>query len=193
MNWTEIVSSVLGLACVILAGRNSKNNFWVGYLYNLFLFLLFWKQRLFAAMVLQPFSLAINAYGHYRWTHPQEHERSSADPAKLKVSHLGPKEWSGLLLIALVCGSALGAYLSEKTADPAPWLDSYILMLTFLAQYLSAIKCWECWIVWMVVNVANMALYLNAGLVLMPIVSGIYLANGIWSLITWKKLNNNGQ
>ncbi|MCQ2176753.1 MAG: nicotinamide riboside transporter PnuC [Bacteroidales bacterium] len=193
MNWAEIISSVLGLTCVVLAGRNSKNNFWVGYLYNLFLFLLFWKQKLFAAMVLQPVSLAINAYGHYRWTHPGEHERASDDPGRLKVSHLGPREWSGLLLIAMVFGSVLGGFLSGKTADPSPWLDAYILMLTFLAQYLSAIKCWECWIVWMVVNVANMVLYLQSGLVMMPVVSGIYLANGIWSLITWKKLNKNGQ
>lgn len=193
MNWTEIVSAVLGLCCVLLAGRNSKYNFWVGYVYNVFLFLLFWKQRLFAAMVLQPVALAINVYGHYRWTHPAEHEQAADNPQRLKVSHLGAREWSGLLLIALVLGSALGGYLSEKTADPSPWLDSYILMLTFLAQYLSAIKCWECWIVWLVVNAANLALYLNSGLVLMPVVSSLYLANGIWSLFTWKKLNRNGQ
>lgn len=193
MNWVEIVSAVLGLSCVVLAGRNSEKNFWVGYVYNIFLFLLFWKQRLFAAMVLQPVSLAINAYGHYRWTHPAEHEQSSDNPNRLKVSHLGVREWSVLLLIALVMGSVLGGYLSEKTTDPSPWLDSYILMLTFLAQYLSAIKCWECWIVWIVINAANMALYLTSGLVLMPIVSGLYLANGIWSLVTWIKLNKNGQ
>ena len=30
----DIITSVLGLACVFLAGRNSKYNFWVGYLYT---------------------------------------------------------------------------------------------------------------------------------------------------------------
>ncbi len=72
--------------------------------------------------------------------------------------------------------------------DPSPWLDAYLLMLTLLAQYLSARKCWECWIVWLVVNAANIVLYLLSGLYLMPIVSALYLANGVWSLITWKKL-----
>ena len=40
----DLVSSVLGLTCVFLAGRNSKYNFWVGYLYTTALFLLFWNK-----------------------------------------------------------------------------------------------------------------------------------------------------
>ena len=54
MNVYDIISAVLGLTTVVLAGRNSKYNFWVGYVYNIFLFLLFWQQHLVAAMVLQP-------------------------------------------------------------------------------------------------------------------------------------------
>ena len=61
-------------------------------------------------------------------------------------------------------------------------------MLTLLAQFLSAQKKWDCWIVWLMVNIANICLYLSAGLSFMPIVSGLYLINGIWSLFTWYKL-----
>ena len=43
MTWIEIISALLGLTCVFLAGRNSKVNFWVGYAYNIFLFVLFWS------------------------------------------------------------------------------------------------------------------------------------------------------
>ena len=38
------------------------------------------------------------------------------------------------------------------------------------------------------VNIANLTLYLKAGLVFMPVVSCLYLVNGIWSLFTWYKL-----
>ena len=58
MTWIEIISAVLGLTCVFLAGRNSKVNFWVGYIYNIFLFVLFWRQHLYSAMLLQPVSFA---------------------------------------------------------------------------------------------------------------------------------------
>ena len=71
----DLTASVLGLTCVFLAGRNSKYNFWVGYLYTAALFVLFWQRNLYANLLLQPISLGINILGHYRWTHPRENER----------------------------------------------------------------------------------------------------------------------
>ena len=64
MNPLDIIASALGLTCVFLAGRNSKYNFWVGYLYTVALFFLFWKNHLVASLMLQPVSLAINILGH---------------------------------------------------------------------------------------------------------------------------------
>lgn len=197
----EIISAILGLSCVFLAGRNSKYNFWVGYAYNAFLFILFLNHHLYSAMILQPISLAINIYGHWRWTHPAENERSASDSGKLKVSGLTKQQWSGLVMIVCVFGAAWAMCLEWLPtrwpdifqADPSPWLDSYILMVTLFAQYLSAQKCWECWIVWLVVNVANIILYISSGLYLMPIVSALYLGNGIWSLISWKKKFNRNE
>lgn len=77
MNVFDIIAAILGLVCVFLAGRGSKYNFYVGYLYSAALFLLFWERNLLASLMLQPVSLVINAVGHYRWTHPREGEASS--------------------------------------------------------------------------------------------------------------------
>ncbi len=187
MNWWEIISAVLGLSCVFLAGRGKKANFYVGYIYNVFLFVLFWKQNLYSAMILQPVAFAINAFGHWRWTHPREDEVSSSDGKSLKVSRMSTAHWLIALGLITVCGAGWALFLKE-TADPSPWLDSYVLMTTFLAQYLSAQKKWECWIVWLVVNVANIVLYISAGLYVMPVVSLLYLINGIWSLLTWRRM-----
>ena len=201
ISWVEIVSSVLGLSCVFLAGRNSKYNFWVGYVYNIFLYMLFWRQHLYSAMLLQPVAFAINVFGHWKWTHPSEEERSKADAAKLKVSALTRNQWSGVMLIVCILAVFLAQgleFLPKKwpdtfAPDPEPWLDAFIMMFTFLAQYLSARKCWECWIIWLLVNAANIVLYIRGGLVFLPIVSALYLANGIWSLISCKKLYKNEQ
>ena len=201
MSWVEIVSALLGLSCVFLAGRGSKYNFWVGYAYNIFLFILFWRQHLYSAMILQPVSFAINLYGHWRWTHPKEEERSAADATALKVGSLGPKGWVASIAVAAIAGALWALclqWLPQRWpgvfgADPSPWLDSYVLMVTLLAQFLSARKCWECWIVWLVVNCANIALYIVSGLYLMPLVSALYLANGIWSLVSWRKKLSRGE
>lgn len=187
MDWWEIISAVLGLSCVFLAGRGRKANFFVGYVYNIFLFVLFWKQSLYSAMILQPVAFAINAFGHWRWTHPREDEISSTDGKSLKVSRMSAQGWAVAIGLIAVCGAGWALFLKE-TADPSPWLDSYVLMATFLAQYLSAQKKWECWIVWLVVNAANIALYVSAGLYVMPVVSLLYLINGVWSLLTWRRM-----
>ena len=200
VSWLELLGVIAGLTCVVMAGRNCKYNFWVGYLYNILLFVLFWQRHLYSAMLLQPIAFAINTYGHWRWTHPRSGEQSSADASALKVTRLSMQGWFAALTAVVVAGAVWGFVLSRLgtdwftdifSADPTPWLDSYSLMLTLLAQFLSAQKKWDCWIVWLVVNITNITLYLSAGLVFMPIVSALYLVNGIWSLWTWFRLYKN--
>ena len=185
----DVVTSVLGLTCVFLAGRNSKYNFWVGYLYTTALFLMFLNKNLYASLLLQPVSLAINVLGHYRWTHPKPQERSSEDATALKVSMLSWTERAyvvaAVLGVALVWGWLLDTLFP---ADPHPYLDSCVTVLILMAQLLSSLKKWDCWIAWLVVNVTQIILHLSVGHVFMPIVCGLYLVNGLWSLGTWMKL-----
>ncbi len=185
----DLISSLLGLTCVFLAGRNSKYNFWVGYLYTLALFFLFWNRNLYASLLLQPLSLAINILGHYRWTHPRAGEQSSEDKNKLKVSTLTPAGAvicvSGTMLVAGLWGFTLDRLFP---ADPHPYLDCLVTSLILLAQLLSSLKKWECWIVWLLVNITQIILHVSVGNVFMPIVCALYLVNGIWSLWSWYKL-----
>ena len=185
----DLISSLLGLTCVFLAGRNSKYNFWVGYLYTAALFFLFWNKNLYASLLLQPVSLAINILGHYRWTHPKAGEQSSQDASALKVSQLSPTMAlicvAGTLLVAGLWGFTLDKLFP---ADPHPYLDCLVTALILLAQLLSSLKKWECWIVWLLVNITQIILHLSVGNVFMPIVCALYLINGLWSLLTWVKL-----
>ena len=148
----DVLTSVLGLTCVFLAGRNSKYNFWVGYLYTAALFVMFWNKNLYASLLLQPISLVINLMGHYRWTHPHEQERSSKDEKALAVSRLTAVQRVFAVVAVLVIAGAWG---------------------------------------WLLVNITQIALHISVGHVFMPIVCGLYLANGLWSLISWNKLYKN--
>ena len=185
----DLISSILGLTCVFLAGRNSKYNFWVGYLYTAALFFLFWNRNLYASLLLQPMSLAINVMGHYRWTHPKASETSVDDAKALKVTMLTWAERGYALLSIIVVASLWGWILDTLfPADPHPYLDTVVTVLILLAQLLSALKKWECWVIWLLVNITQLVLHISVGNVFMPIVSGLYLLNGLWSLSTWMKL-----
>lgn len=185
----DLITSVFGLVCVFLAGRNSKYNFWVGYLYTAALFLMFWNKDLYASLILQPVSLTINILGHYRWTHPKEDEKSSEDSNALKVSKLSWIERGFVVLSVFIVAAVWGGLLDKLfPADPHPYLDSCVTVLILVAQLLSALKKWECWILWLLVNIAQIILHLSVGHVFMPIVCGLYLINGLWSLYTWSNL-----
>ncbi|MCR4569018.1 MAG: nicotinamide riboside transporter PnuC [Bacteroidales bacterium] len=185
----DLISSLLGLTCVFLAGRNSKYNFWVGYLYTAALFFLFWNKNLYASLLLQPISLAINIMGHYRWTHPKPSEQSSEDSKSLKVSMLGWSERAMAVAAVLVVAFVWGWTLDQLfPSDPHPYLDSCVTVLILLAQLLSALKKWDCWIAWLVVNITQIILHISVGNVFMPIVCALYLVNGLWSLASWLKL-----
>ena len=190
----DLITSVLGLSCVFLAGRKSAVNFWVGYLYSAALFLMFWNKSLYASLLLQPVSLIINMVGHYRWTHPREGEQSSTDASALKVSALS---WAGrgLCVLSVVLVSALWGWTLDKLfpPDPHPYLDTLVTVLILVAQLLSALKKWDCWIAWILVNIAQLALHLSVGHVFMPVVCTLYLANAIWSLVSWTKSIKKGE
>lgn len=189
----DIITSVLGLTCVVLAGRNSKYNFWVGYLYTLALGVMFWNKSLYASLLLQPVSLCINVIGHWRWTHPKEGQQSASDKKKLKVGMLSwPQRFlciGAVLFIALLWG-----WMLERIGgDPVPYLDACVTVLILTAQLLSSLKKWDCWVAWLIVNITQIILHIKVGHVFMPIVCGLYLLNGIWSLISWKKSYVKGE
>lgn len=190
----DVITSVLGLSCVFLAGRNSRYNFWVGYLYTAALFVMFWNKNLYASLLLQPVSLIINMIGHYRWTHPKENETSSRDSKSLKVSKLTFIQRVFAVVAVFVIAGVWGWLLDELfPADPHPYLDSCVTVLILVAQFLSAQKKWDCWIAWLLVNITQIALHISVGHIFMPIVCGLYLINGVWSLATWTKLyKHNG-
>ena len=193
----DLLSAIFGLTTVFLAGRNRKSNFYIGYIYTALLFFIFWQKNLYANLILQPISLGINIMGQYRWSHPKKTEESASGSGDLKVSMLTwPQRVFVVALVpvlALLWGwlmSMMGTkwFVGVFPANPLPYLDCCVTVLILTAQTLSAQKKWDCWIAWLLVNVANLTLYLKAGLVFMPIVSTLYLVNGIWSLFSWYKL-----
>ena len=190
----DLIASILGLTCVFLAGRNSKYNFWVGYLYTTALFLMFWNKNLYASLLLQPVSLAINVLGHWRWTHPRQGEESAKDKTALKVTQLTWAERgiavSATFIVAMLWGWILNRLFPQ---DPHPFLDSFVTVLILMAQLLSSLKKWDCWIAWILVNITQIALHLSVGHVFMPIVCFLYLVNGIWSMVSWNKLYKNNE
>jgi len=195
----EIISVLSGLTCVYLATRAKVANFWMGYVYNILLFFLFYQKGLYSSMLVQPISFIINFFGHYRWTHPKRGEENSKN--QLKVTLLSNKSRFYFVAQIFVLGAIWGVALtyldnffpSIFSEAKKPFLDAFVTVTILTAQYLSAQKKLECWAAWFTVNVTNITLYILAGMVFLPMVSAGYLVLAFFGFAIWRKAygNNN--
>lgn len=189
----ELIAVIGGLLCVYLATKAKVANFWVGYLYNILLFILFYQKGLYSSMLVQPISFAINFYGHYRWTHPKKEEENSNHQLKISLLSNNKRIYFVLqiIVLAIIWGTAL-TYLDNFWPNVfrearTPYLDAAITITILTAQYLSAQKKLECWAAWLTVNVTNISLYILAGLVFMPVVSAGYIVLAFFGFSMWRK------
>lgn len=195
----ESLSVLSGLTCVYLATRAKVANFWMGYIYNILLFMLFYQKGLYSSMLVQPVSFVINFFGHYRWTHPKKGEENSKKQLKISLLTNGERTYFvfQILILAAVWGFVL-TYLdvifpSVFGKAQRPFLDAFVTMTILTAQYLSAQKKLECWAAWFTVNVTNVTLYILAGLAFLPMVSAGYLILAFFGFTMWRRewKNNN--
>lgn len=190
MSLIELLSVICGLSCVFLAVRGKVANFWVGYLYNALLFFMFLQKHLYSSMLIQPVSLGINFFGHYRWTHPRQFEKNRAD--QLRITLLSGRDRLAIAGAVVLFTFAWGWLLSRLhvwfdffPAARQPYLDAFTTGFILLAQYLSAQKKLDCWGAWLTVNILNTVLYLKAGLMFMPLVSTGYLILAFFGFSMW--------
>lgn len=189
----ELISVVAGLTCVYLATRAKVANFWVGYAYNILLFILFYQKGLYSSMLVQPVSFAINFYGHYRWTHPRTGEQNEKHQLKISVMPNQKRAYflAQIVVIGAIWGTALtfldNIWPSVFSEARTPYLDAIITVTILTAQYLSAQKRLECWGAWFLVNTTNITLYILAGLVFMPLVSAGYLVLAFFGFSMWRR------
>jgi nicotinamide mononucleotide transporter len=189
----ETLATLCGLTCVFLAMRAKVLNFWIGYIYNVLLFALFFQKGLYSSMLVQPISFAINAFGHYRWTHPRKEEENRKH--QLKITLLTAQQRIYILptvgVLIVLWGfvmSQLGTWMPWifKSAQ-LPYLDALVMMSILTAQLLSAQKKLDTWGMWTVVNITNITLYLLRGLVFMPFVSATYMVMAVFGFKIWYK------
>lgn len=191
----EGLCTLTGLLCVFLAVKGKVANFWVGYIYNILLFIMFFQLRLYSSMMLQPISFGINLFGHYRWTHPKDYEKDNKSQLKVTVFNNG--ERAVVLAVVLIFMFLWGYILSRVDVwfpslftykASQPYFDSFILGTILMAQYLSAQKKLDCWGCWMTANVCNIILLKRNGLGIMPLVYAAYVVLAIGGFLTWLKM-----
>jgi len=143
--------------------------------------LVFFWARLYADLTLQIFFIFSSLAGWYSWVHGRR-------GAELPVRRTTLLPILALAMAGIGVALGYGWLLRRFTNAYAPFLDSFILAFSVLAQFLLIGRRLENWWCWLLVNTIAVPLYAVRGLRLTALLYAIYWVNAAVSLRRWNKL-----
>ena len=152
-HWLDIVTTVLGLAYILLEYRASVWMWVVGFLMQALGIVLYYQKGLYADCGMEFYYLSMTVYGYWRWVH------GSVSKEPLPIHHF-PKRlvlpW--LLIIAVVWG-VIYWLLVTFTNSNVPLADSFTTALSIVGIWALAHKYLEQWFIWIAVDIVTSVLY----------------------------------
>ena len=182
MIWLEIAANVFTILCVILAARNNVHTWWTGLVGCVLFGWLFYSSQLYGDAALQVFFFAAGVYGWYAWLH---------SPTNRYLQRPVTTVSSGMLCLfagLAVLGTGLyGLALKTYTDAYMPFVDSFVLMTSVLAQFLLMYRKVETWPTWLIVNTVAVPLFFSRGLYLTAGIYTFFWFNALYGWYIWRK------
>jgi nicotinamide mononucleotide transporter len=168
MSYLEFFGTVAGGIAVWISAKASVWSWPIGIINVVLLFFLFYQVQLYPDMFLQIFFFITNLLGWWRWTHPKPGEENLQQELKVTVlsSSVRAMIWIGIVAATAVFGaiaSQLSHWLPTLFTKPSafPYLDSFVTVVSIVAQYLMLQKKWECWALWILADIVATFLYFS--------------------------------
>lgn len=182
MSILEITANLFNLVSVFFANRNIVHTWWVGIIGGVLYGVMFFEVKLYADVILQGFFILTNVYGWWAWLH------GSSEREELPITRINVYQLLLFAVLALALTAGHGALLHQLTDASFPFIDSGILVLSILAQFLLMRRKLETWVFWIVVDAIAASLYAAKGLYLTSFIYFLFLLNAVWGLIHWYRL-----
>ena len=177
----EAIATLLGIAYVILAIKQSLWAWPSAFVSTLIYTLLFWQAQLPFQSLLNAYYLVMAVYGFWLWHQPPQTTKHIQVHTQSAGFHLGFLAFGSLLTVAI------GLYLATNDYSAHPYLDAGVMIFSVLNTYLMARKLLENWLYWLVINSAAIYLYWLSGFYLTIVMFMIYFILAIIGYRTWRK------
>lgn len=183
-HWLDIVTTVLGLAYILLEYKASVWMWGVGFLMQALGIVLYYQKGLYADCGMEFYYLAMTVYGYWKWIH------GTASKEALPIRHF-PKRlvlpW--LLLIAAVW-SIIYWLLITFTNSNVPLADSFTTALSIVGIWALAHKYLEQWFIWIAVDVVTSILYFYKDIPFKASLYALYVIIAVMGWFKWRRLMN---
>ena len=181
-HWLDIVTTVLGLAYILLEYKASIWMWAVGFAMQALGIVLYYQKGLYADCGMEFYYLAMTVYGYWKWIH------GSASKEALPIRHFPRRlvlPW--LLLIAMVWG-IIYWLLVTFTNSNVPLADSFTTALSIVGIWALAHKYLEQWFIWIAVDVVTCALYFYKDIPFKASLYAVYVVIAVFGYIKWRRM-----
>ena len=199
-SWLDLLTTILGLAYIILEYRASVWLWAVGFAMQSLGIVLYYQKGLYADCGMEFYYLAMTVYGWWNWTRNEERgarkeegktrneERGTRREDLLKIRHFPLRLALLWGIFTLVAWAALYLFLVTFTDSRVPVADSFTTALSFVGIWALARKYLEQWLIWIVVDVVTCGLYFYKEIPFKASLYGLYVVIAIAGYRKWKRM-----
>lgn len=198
-HWLDMVTTVLGLAYIILEYKASLWMWLAGFLMQALGIVLYYQKGLYADCGMEFYYLTMTVYGYWRWARAS-YSQAQEPSTSLKAPSGSPKgEGLGVsrfprrlilpwtLLIATIW-AIIYWLLVTFTNSNAPLADSFTTALSIVGIWALAHKYLEQWFIWIAVDIVTCILYFYKDIPFKAALYGLYIIIAIAGYYKWKAM-----
>jgi len=187
-HWLDILTTVLGLAYILLEYRASIWMWVVGFAMQSLGIVLYYQKGLYADCAMEFYYLSMTVYGWWRWLRPAKAPSpGGGGGGERPISHFPRRlvvPWA--LLIALLWGAIYGL-LRAFTNSTVPLADSFTTALSVVGIWALAHKYLEQWFIWIAVDVVTCVLYFYKDIPFKASLYGLYVVIAVLGYRQWRR------
>ena len=181
-HWLDIVTTVLGLAYILLEYKASLWMWLVGFLMQALGIVLYYQKGLYADCGMEFYYLAMTVYGYWRWIH------GSASKEALPIRHFPKRLVLPWLVIIVAVWGIIYWLLVTFTNSNVPLADSFTTALSIVGIWALAHKYLEQWFIWIAVDVVTCVLYFYKDIPFKASLYALYVIIAIFGFFKWRKM-----
>jgi len=189
-HWLDIVTTVLGLAYILLEYKASIWMWAVGFAMQALGIVLYYQKGLYADCGMEFYYLAMTVYGYWKWkTHPHPLPAEGGGIKSLLPSLSREGMGVGLFVIAAIW-AVIYWLLVTFTNSNVPLADSFTTALSIVGIWALAHKYLEQWFIWIAVDVVTSVLYFYKDIPFKASLYALYVVIAIFGYLKWRKMIN---
>ena len=181
-HWLDILTTILGLAYILLEYKASLWMWLVGFLMQALGIVLYYQKGLYADCGMEFYYLSMTIYGYWRWVHGGKKSKElpiRPFPRRLILP------W--LAIMAAIWG-IIYWLLVTFTNSNVPLADSFTTALSLVGIWALAHKYLEQWLIWIAVDVVTCVLYFYKDIPFKASLYALYVIIAVFGFFKWKQL-----